>query len=465
MVIYILLSVALFRRSGSAFNFGYSKQFGQVYSKNCCFVFLCAVASALSCSFQAHAQDIAFDQPVKLPTSVNSEHDELYPLLTAGGGLYFVRTNSTANEGGVYARNQVWRSDLNAKDAAAKLFLPSDWKVKKANAYSIVGIADNGKTVFLLKNKAGQKVKGVYFSKIVGTQWTKPELVSIPGLESLDFFSAYVSPDFEVMLFSLSQEGGFGQEDIYVSFKAANGEWSKIRNLGSTINTEGFEMSPFLSDDKTRLFFSSSGHGAVGGADVFVSERLYNSWETWSVPKKLPAPINSASFDAYFSLYGDSVCYFASDRGGKSMDIYRSMVLKGTQGKQSEEDVSKLIEDSKAILSEIRGEAAPGTEPKILRSEVISITRDEEIRTVATQFNGTLSANTNAKIYLLANTNSATRAELVKISELFRKAGVSQSQIEIPAESPPLHIAKDQFIQRTLEKLERGQALIVLYDR
>ena len=81
-------------------------------------------------------------------------------------------------------------------------------------------------------------------------------------------------------------------------------------------------MSPFLSTNKRRLYFASSGHPGLGNGDIFYSDRLYDSWEIWSAPKNLGDQVNSKSFDAYFAIYGDSVGYFSSNRA-KQMDIYK----------------------------------------------------------------------------------------------------------------------------------------------
>jgi hypothetical protein len=95
--------------------------------------------------------------------------------------------------------------------------------------------------------------------------------------------------------------------------------------MGSTINSSGFEMSPFLSKNKKRLYFASSGHPGMGNGDIFYSDRLYDSWEIWSAPKNLGEQVNSKSFDAYFSIYGDSVAYFSSNRF-KQMDLFKVSV-------------------------------------------------------------------------------------------------------------------------------------------
>src|SRR5690606_5752797 len=62
-------------------------------------------------------------------------------------------------------------------------------------------------------------------------------------------------------------------------------------------------------------------------ADIFYSDRLYDSWETWSAPVNLGKSVNSAKFDAYFSTYGDSVAYFASNRDGRYSDIYEVRIV------------------------------------------------------------------------------------------------------------------------------------------
>lgn len=403
------------------------------------------------------AQNLIFNEPVKLSASVNSKQDELLPLLSEGNRLYFVRANSSSNAGGVFSRNQVWYSDIGSKDSTSRPFLPAGWRIKNSNAYSVIGFSDKGNTVFLLKNKPGRRVKGIYFSKNVAGEWIKPELIPIPGLESADFFSAYVSYDFEVILFSINQEGGYGKEDIYVSFKNAKGEWSKIRNLGSTINTAGFEMSPFLSPDKSTLFFSSEGHSSVGGSDIYYSERLYNSWETWSVPKKLPIPINSEAFDAYFAIYGDSVCYFSSDRQGGALNIYRSRISRGVQNAV---DASKLIEETKALLSEIRGNQ---NNVRIRQFEVISLIKENEIRPTVDKIVRYLTAN--AKVYILYNNPVLPQRDIGKVTQLFLDSGVRPDGIETPGKEHPLYTSDFQGFQAAFQGLRSGEFLIVIVDQ
>src|SRR5690606_137833 len=165
-------------------------------------------------------------------------------------------------------------------------------------------------------------LQGVYVTERINRYWTRPQLITIPGVGTRNFLGVYVSPDFDVMLFSMHGEDSHGEEDLYFSVKDESGQWTPPKNMGSTLNTTGFEISPFLSADKKRLYFASNGHGGEGDADIFYSERLYDSWETWSVPVNLGKAVNSSKFDAYFSIYGDTLAFFTSNRDGQFADIY-----------------------------------------------------------------------------------------------------------------------------------------------
>jgi outer membrane protein OmpA-like peptidoglycan-associated protein len=63
---------------------------------------------------------------------------------------------------------------------------------------------------------------------------------------------------------------GNGNTDIYYMTTRDNGlTWSKPKHLGNLVNTPFSERSPVLSEDGSTLYFSSEGHGGLGGYDVF----------------------------------------------------------------------------------------------------------------------------------------------------------------------------------------------------
>jgi hypothetical protein len=284
--------------------------------------FVCAIV--ILTGITLNAQQFEFSEPSKLSGNINSSAEEAMPLLSSDGKkMYFTRALSEQNEGGIYGGQDIWVSDfINGQWSKATNKLSINTKDNN----TIIGIDKDGKTLFFSDGSHGRKMNGIYMTRIQGTKMSKPEIIPIPGITNLDFIGFYVSPDRDVIFISMKATDSRGEEDLYYTTKDQLGSWSIPKNLGATINTAGFEIAPFLSADKKRLYFSSNGHSGSGDADIFYSERVYESWETWSVPVNLGPIVNSKKFDAYFSIYGDSVAYFSSNRDGKYADLYEVKV-------------------------------------------------------------------------------------------------------------------------------------------
>lgn len=282
--------------------------------------------SLLLCFFSSvlFAQQFEFSDATKLSGSINSQAEESMPLLSHDGKkLYFIRALSEQNEGGMYGGQDIWVSEFsngNWNKATNKLSI----NTKDNNA--VIGVDKDGKTLYFVDASHGRRMNGIYLTRIQGNRLSKPELIPIPGIANLDFIGFYVSPDRDVIFISMKAADSRGEEDLYYTTRNSAGDWQIPKNLGATVNTSGFEIAPFLSADKKRLYFSSNGHSGMGDADVFYTERVYESWETWSVPVNLGPVVNSKKFDSFFSMYGDTVAYFASNRDGKYADIYRVKV-------------------------------------------------------------------------------------------------------------------------------------------
>jgi hypothetical protein len=277
----------------------------------------------------AFSQIWDFSAAEKLPANVNTDAEEAAPMLTPDGRtLYFSRILYPENEGGKFSGSDIWVSSVDGRKAWSKA---SGVNLNDRGNNAIVGINSDGETIYVLNTTGSDKPGGFYFSKKKGNSWSRPELIPIQDFNSKGFLGFFVSPDFEVIFISMKADDSKGEEDLYVTTRDAAGEWTKPKNLGSSINTAGFEISPFLSPDKKRLYFSSNGHKGFGDADIFYCDRLYNSWDTWSAPRNLGEKLNSKNFDAYFSIYGDTIAYFSSNRGGRYSDIYKVGVVPGNE--------------------------------------------------------------------------------------------------------------------------------------
>ena len=373
------------------------------------------------------AQEIIFNDPVFLPASVNTPYEEINPLLSPDGKtLYFVRAFDPQNKGGKGAGMDIWISLKDVKGNWLSATNKTRWNNKLNNG--VVGISTDSKAVYLINSYNNRS--GIAFSKNLNEQWTLPETISIPGIEKLDLVGFYMNPTFSILLISMTNENSFGKEDLYVSLKDSLHEWSTPLNLGSTINTDGFETAPFLSKDNKRLYFTSSGHKGFGDADIFVSERLYDNWTLWSRPKNLGNKINSEKFDSYFSIYGDSLCYFVSNRASEFSDIYQSKV-ELSRKVLLRDSVNKIIEDTKELLSSLKKAppeklAVTDNIPFEPLSSILSNSSKNQIKSLLSSYN----SNLVRRIELTSlNKRPLNSARSKAIGDYLNSIGINPSKI------------------------------------
>ena len=153
--------------------------------------------------------------------------------------------------------------------------------------------------------------------------WVTDTILSFVN-KKYSFTQPSVSSDGQTIYFSSNMPGGYGGTDIYMS-KLQNTKWSAPVNLGDKINTPGDEMFPYIFKDSV-LYFSSNGHGGLGGLDIFkINVNRSGQLET------IGFPVNSPNDDFGIILNKDGLGgYFSSNRanGAGADDIYRFKVIR-----------------------------------------------------------------------------------------------------------------------------------------
>ncbi|MCK5103666.1 MAG: PD40 domain-containing protein, partial [Cyclobacteriaceae bacterium] len=250
-------------------------------------IFLAIIILSIQTS---RAQNYTFSQAIKLGENINSNAEESMPIISPDGNkIFFVRTLHENNTGGKYSGQDIWISLKNEFNE----WLPATNDLTQLNNQrnnAVIGINSDESALLLTNayNPINTTILGVSRSIKIGDYWSKPNDININGIDSRNsFIGFYMNKEENVLLISMDHKNTQGAEDLYICLKSENGNWSAPDNLGVTINTSGFEISPFISDDGKLLFFTSNGHGGYGDADIFMSRRLYDSWGIWSEPINL----------------------------------------------------------------------------------------------------------------------------------------------------------------------------------
>lgn len=287
----------------------------------------------LSCSFALEAlkNPINF-KPLNMGESVNSAHSEYFPCLTVDDKtLLFTRRLPDSKHAGREQEDFFIssKSDTGWQKAVAMGAPINTWLNEGAPT-----LAADGKTLIFTacaiakdygEDRFGFGSCDLFVSQNQGGQWSEPQNIGSPVNTGSWETQPSISSDGKTLYFikGITDRYGVYHQDIYTSRYDADSGWTLPHKLPPPINTDGTEESVFIHPDGKTLYFSSDGHPGMGGFDIFVSKR--NNDGTWSQPLNLGYPLNTYHDENSLMVSGDGKTgYFASDREGGfgKLDLY-----------------------------------------------------------------------------------------------------------------------------------------------
>ena len=162
-----------------------------------------------------------------------------------------------------------------------------------------------------------------------------------------------VSSDGKKIIFSSDRSGGYGKMDLYEISKV-NDTWTSAKNLGSTINSNENEKSPYLHTDGKTLFFASTNFPSLGGFDIFYSRK--DSLGNWQKPINIGYPINTVADEISLFVSTDgNQAYFASNNlnGIGGWDIYSFGLYEGAKPERVLFLKGDLLDENKQIIEDV----------------------------------------------------------------------------------------------------------------
>jgi outer membrane protein OmpA-like peptidoglycan-associated protein len=259
----------------------------------------CIVLSIILCSLGQSAMGqtrIKLPNPINTPTSI-----EYAPSITADGKSLIYQSDQY----GVYVNAGKKVPKIDADGRSAELI--DEFETSFFGVYE-VKIHPNGEFMPPRNVESINQFANENMSPVMGGP-----SVSYDG-NTLFFFANF-------------GKNGYGREDIYFSTREKNG-WGKPENIGSLINTDGYEGFPSVSPDGKRLYFTREVLGKkLEGKQVYrimVSEKGRNG--KWKTPFELPPPVNTGAEKAPRIMADSKTLIFSSIKeGGKGdFDLYKS---------------------------------------------------------------------------------------------------------------------------------------------
>ncbi|WP_028771350.1 hypothetical protein [Shewanella waksmanii] len=128
---------------------------------------------------------------------------------------------------------------------------PGDFINKMAHGRSV---SANGTYYYTVYENAD--IGEMYFARLKGGEYASAVKMS-HDINTGEFIAhPYIAPDESYLIWDVRREGGYGQADLYISFRNQQGQWSPAINMGPSINTAMQESAPQVTHDGKYLFFT-----------------------------------------------------------------------------------------------------------------------------------------------------------------------------------------------------------------
>ncbi len=158
---------------------------------------------------------------------------------------------SNGNDSILYSKNKYIKKTANGWSKVISLgamFEREDWGIMR------MSVSDKGTYVFD-DYKSNDVIR---MSRLKNGKRQAPELLSKEINVGKWTAHPFIAPDESYLIWDSDREGGFGDSDIYISFRQTDGSWGKAINLGENINTHGEENTATITPDGKFMTFYRS---------------------------------------------------------------------------------------------------------------------------------------------------------------------------------------------------------------
>lgn len=271
---------------------------------------------------------VAVGKRENLGPQVNCSGGDISPVITADGKrLYFGRYPFAGNIGDP-STEDIWYTDQKPDGSWGPAVNVGPPLNNYSSNFLISITPDRNQVVVGNTYYSNGAPKGAGISTAVMTEsgWSIPRDIRIDQYYNNSTYSELsLDPSGMVLLMTVEREDTRGQRDIYVSKRKRDGSFSAPMNCGKSINTWGNEVSPFIAADGVTVFFATDGRRGYGDFDIWMTRRLDDTWTSWSEPVNVGPSINTAGWDAYFTIpaKADYAYLSATNDANNSLDLYR----------------------------------------------------------------------------------------------------------------------------------------------
>lgn len=124
-------------------------------------------------------------------------------------------------------------------------------------ALQIMSLAASAKGTLVMDERGSSAGDGILrYSRLVSGKWQDPKPLPKQINSGIWNGHPYIAPDESYLIWDGERAGGFGDADLYISFRQKDGTWGEAINLGDKVNTAAEERGAQVTPDGKYIFFN-----------------------------------------------------------------------------------------------------------------------------------------------------------------------------------------------------------------
>ncbi|SNY99922.1 PD40 domain-containing protein [Flagellimonas pacifica] len=195
-----------------------------------------------------------FSKPEPIPFDTIYNYSDPYVNAKGDHLIFMSNLPYKVNKDSLTTNFQLWQSYKLAKGWSK----PETVFLNK-NGIGYPWRTQDGTLFYAMQPSDGTRNSNIYYAPYKNGEYGKP--VALPANINSDKFEgdAFVAPNKEYLIFAgFNRDDNIGFSDLYIAFNLGKNKWSNPRSLGREINSDGYDGSPYVTEDGKFLIFTSS---------------------------------------------------------------------------------------------------------------------------------------------------------------------------------------------------------------
>ena len=230
-------------------------------------------------TFYLYEKDGRWTQPEKVPWQ-NEQGTTDFAAGPDGNTIYFQSRRPTAPDDEKQETN-IWKVGWTGEGWTEPVLLPSPPNTAEfSEAYP--SVAPDGSVYFFTSSRPDSRIADIYRSKYIDGSYLEAE--RLPDPINSDYYEVdpFIAPDGSYLLFGSDRPGGYGLMDLYISFLKEDGSWANPINTGPELNPFGIATRMSVTPDGKYYFFPSRHETGISKGEEYTSANI-EKWGDYDI--------------------------------------------------------------------------------------------------------------------------------------------------------------------------------------